>query len=413
MTIAPLAPFLLVGVALAVGPLQGSPSDSTAVPPGSSPRTFFLETWDGERWRFVVAPCKVALAPALVQRDLTRLEPAWTERGLLRLRMLGAAAVHGELDAINLVAVDHDSAVTVAPDGMGLMHAVERLDPPVRAHDGRRDDVLASVARIGGDFWEAVSGRIDPTLPAQLTETLEVHFSRPPRSTAARLVVDAILSPWAETVLWAAVKTQGFQAQAWFDAMLADTLRFRRVRESFRVDTALRVSLRALEGWVPQGEIPASGPGAFRRFVVPLDLSRTLGGTIQVRLTETPGFWRIDRVAIDTTPDSEILVQEVRPETAWSARRVDVRGPLIQEDRVNYTLRHRDRVTMRFRTPPPSADRRRTYFVQATAWQRPLTNDWGQPDIATAEALQSSPGALGRFSVTHRSARRADSTRTE
>jgi hypothetical protein len=158
-----------------------------------------------------------------------------------------------------------------------------------------------------------IDRRHDPAAEDGLTDGLELQFTRPIGAKAARLVIDASLTPWARDVLWAAIKVHGFQVGSWYDALLSDSARSSRFQESIAGDVALRVSVSTLAGWTAQGEVPETDTGASRRMVVPLDLSWTIGSAIRVRLTETPGFWQIDRVAIDTSPESQILSQEVRP----------------------------------------------------------------------------------------------------
>jgi hypothetical protein len=66
---------------------------------------------------------------------------------------------------------------------------------------------------------------------------------------------------------------------------------------------------------------------------------------------------------------------------------------------VSYALAPRDSVRLRFRVPPASVGRRRTYFVQAIAWVKLATTETAQPDRAAADALMSGPGSLARFAV--------------
>jgi len=200
------------------------------------------------------------------------------------------------------------------------------------------------------------------------------------------------------------VSLHGFETQAWFDAVLADSARAHRVRGALAGGASLRVWVWALDGWESQGAVADSGPGMRTRQAVPLDLSRTIGGTIRVRLESVPGFWRIDRAAIDWAPVPPVLVQDVRPETARDTRGRDVRGPLIAEDRTDFALAPGDTVELLFRVPPASPGRARSYLARVTAWCRLDTPETGQPERGPADALETGPDALARFAVTRMNA---------
>jgi hypothetical protein len=389
---------LLIAISLhCVAESKDAAANSTA---GSTSAGPVIESWDGAEWRFEGGLCPDTNAPALARRDVQPLEFADSMARYLRLRVCGVGATIAVMDAVSVLAVDHEPGTTVAPDSFESMHTVGHLDPPIHAVSDDGADALAAVSLDDGVFWRGARRHRDPAVAGELTDGLEADFVRPIGSRTARVVVDTASTLWASEVLQATVKVHGFQTETWFQVVLADTSRSRRLRQTITSDSALGISVWTLGGWETQGFVWATGPGKVRRTVVPLDLSRTIGGTIRVRIMETPGFWQIDRVAIDTSPESRTLSQEVRPETVRNGVGADVRGPWIAEDLANYAVAPGDTVELRFRLPPISKRLERTYFVQTTAWQRPVALDNAQPDPAATEELMSGPGGLARFSVT-------------
>ncbi|MGH7680440.1 MAG: hypothetical protein ACRENN_00465 [Candidatus Eiseniibacteriota bacterium] len=321
-------------------------------------------------------------------------------RRYLIFRIRGSEPTITMLDAMSVISVDHDSTRDVAPDGAGGMHTLGPLRPPVRAQDRDSSDVLALILREDEAHWEGVARHRDPDSEAGRTDGIEVDFPRPADVMNVRLVVNSSPTSWAQETLWAVVQAHGFNREAWLRSVPSDTTEAARLRASVVGDASLRISVWTVGGWEPQGAVMQGSP---EMTATPLDLSRSIGNTVRVRLEETPGFWRIDRVAIDTSPDPGVLVQEVRPETVRGARERDVRGLLITEDSKVLDVAPADTVALRFEAPLALAGRSRTYFVQTTCWERLIAPATGQPDPA-ATSRMSGPGALARFSVQRRNA---------
>lgn len=356
-----------------------------------------LESWDGSRYKLETTPCEGAIARPLMRRDLHRLTSPYLDQGFFIFRGIGSGPTLAVIDAVTVIAVDHDSTLDVAPDPLGHMHAVGLLSPPLRAQGRDGSDLLPLVSKNDGDAWEGVARQRSEQDP---TDGMELEFTRPARVIHPRLVIRSSLTPWAKEMLRSVVQGRGYERDQWLKLVQTDTTEAKRVRTIVHGDSVLRASVWTVGGWEEQGSVTENTPGTM---TIPLDLSRSFGWTIRVRLEETPGFWRIDQVVLDSSPDPDLLVQEVRPERAWSARHRDVRGPLIMEDWEVFGVAPGDTVQLAFRAPPPSTGQACTYFLQTTGWERLLESAATQPDPSAAMAL-SGPGAFARWSVERRNA---------
>lgn len=382
-----------------------APGDSTSVlvpaPPLSGP---LLESWDGDEWTYEATPCAGGIAPALSRREVDLLRHVKETRDRLGLRLRGTPGAIDNVDALTVFVVDHDRGRTVLPDNAGWVRAVGPLDAPVRATDQSGADVLALVARADSLCWESRIRRRDPSATADLQDGIEAEFTRPQDASRANLVVDACLTRWAADVLRSVVTIHGFETEPWFRAVFADTARAHRVQRAIEGGASLHVWVRGVDGWERQGDAAEIAPDTPRPQAIPLDLSRVIGGIVRVRLTGIPDFWRIDRLGIDTAPQSAILKQEVRPEIVRQERGLDVRGPLIAEDDSVYVIGPGDRVEMLFRVPPPSRGREREFLSRTTAWYRADSLSTAQPRRGLADELETGPDALARYSVTRMNA---------
>ena len=356
-------------------------------------------SWDGHRWHLDSGTFGGAIAEALQRTDVDNLDFAHAEDGVLRLRVANELAETDYLDALTVVAVDHDASVTVAPGPDGTLHTIGALVAPVRATDDRGVDALPRVVAADGWNWEStVSGR-DPGNAADLRSGLELAFVRPRGATRAHLVVDANSSTWGAYMLEEFIRAHGRATQAWYDSMnahpqLALAIQSRLAREAF-----LAVSVRAASGWQSQGLVWEAGPEIVKRQVLDLDLSHVAGDTVLVRLTSAPSFWTIDRVALDFSADQEFAVHELRLVSARDRDGSDVAPLIAAADHRGYALSHGASADLVFAAPPVPPGMTRSYLLESTGWYRVDTPETGEPDVAALAGFGRDSLAVGRASV--------------
>jgi hypothetical protein len=66
--------------------------------------------------------------------------------------------------------------------------------------------------------------------------------------------------------------------------------------------------------------------------VVPVDLSDTDGGPIEIKLASGFLFWEIDYAAMDFTDNLDVVVQKLSPKKAIDEKGRNVLMPLLKED---------------------------------------------------------------------------------
>jgi hypothetical protein len=303
------------------------------------------------------------------------------------------------VDGLTVLAVDHDSGVTVAPDAAGRLYSLRHMRLPSRARDFRGDDVLALVSAADGRNWESSAGRRNPALATDIRDGVELTFSKPPRIRSARLVLDANNTPWAAELMQAFIAAHGSATQAWYDSLnaapkLASQMFAKLAREAF-----LNVSVGIDGRWQPQGAVWESGPEIVKRQVVPLDLSGVRGKTVRVRLESVPNFWLVDRVALDVSRPRPLQVTKLRPTTALDGQGKDVRHLLAQVDGRFFTMETGDFAEVHYRVPQLPQGRVRTFILQSTGYYRIHSPEAGNPDIALLHRLLTEPYAISRIAV--------------
>ena len=363
---------------------------------GSCPMVY---SWDGEHWRRDSGTFGGAIMEALQRTDLDNLDFATVQDGILRLRVTNELAETDYLDALSLLAVDHDASETVAPDPAGRMHSIGTLVPPVGATDFRGADALPRVRDADGWNWEStVSGR-DPQRAADLRDGLMLRFVRPRGATRAHLVLDGNSTAWATYMLFEFVRAHGNATQAWYDSMnarpaVAKLLQARLAREAF-----LSAAVHTVSGWKPQGMFWEAGPEVVKRQVLDLDLAGVAGDTVLIRLESAPSFWTIDRVALDFTADRQLAVHELSPVSARDIAGRDILPLIGSVDHRYYVAETGAAADVAFSVPPLAAGLRRSFLLRSTGWYRVRTPAEGPPDLASLATLTRDSLGVSRASV--------------
>ena len=379
---------LALGAVIAV---QGAPPQSESCP--------LVYSWDGRDWRLDSGTFGGAFLLPLSRTDVDNLAFARELDGELRLKLANELAETDYVDALSVLAVDHEPGVQVAPDGAGALHAFSALTKPLSAHDYRGYDALARIVEADGWNWESsLSGR-DTARVADLRDGLEIAFARPDGASAARLLLDGSNTPWSAYLMQEYVRLHGHQADAWYDSLNADPLRAARLGAKLASEAFLDVSVWTGDRWDSQGLIWEAGPEVSKRQALALDLSEVDSDVMRVRLESVPSFWLIDRVAIDYSDEPAFSVRELQVKTANDATGRDVRPLLTAADGEHYVLEPGDYAELEFRVPPVPDGLARSYVLSSSGWYRIHSPGIGEPDAHTLARIENEPLAIARLSV--------------
>jgi hypothetical protein len=371
-------------------------------PPPSGPPVVscpFVYTWDGEEWHLDSGTFGGAFLLPLSRTDVDNLAFARELDGELRLKLANELAETDFVDALSVLAVDHEPGVQVAPDPAGALHAFTTLAKPLSAQDYRGRDALARVVEADGWNWESSPSGRDTARVADLRDGLELVFARPDGARSARLILDGRNTPWSAYLLHEYIRLHGHQTDAWYDSVNADPLRAAPLGAKLASEAFLHVSVWTGDRWDSQGLIWEAGPEVSKRQALALDLSEVDGDVLRVRLESAPSLWLIDRVAIDYSREPSFSVRELHVETAIDAAGRDVRSLLTAADGAHYVLEPGDYAELKFRVPPVPDGLARSYVLRSHGWYRIHSPGVGEPDAHTLARIENEPLSIARLSV--------------
>ena len=349
-------------------------------------------SWDGSHWRLDSGTFGGAITRGLEQTDVDNLDFAAPQDGVLRLRLANELQETDYVDALAVLAVDHDSGVSVAPDGRGSLHTLGALTAPLGARDLRGHDALARVQAADGWSWESNPSGRDTTVAADLRDGLELTFARPVGAARANLVVDGNNTRWAAFLMQQFVAAHGRATAAWYDSLDANPVAAHRMFAKLADEALLKVAVWSEDRWQVRGLIWEAGPEVVKRQVLTLDLSGVSGDTVRIRLASVPSFWLIDRVSLDYSDDRPLTVQELGADAERDNVLAAVDGRALR-------LEPGETRGVSYRVPPVPAGKSRSYLLRSTGWYRihmPATAD---PQVALLHRLMTEPDAVSRYAV--------------
>jgi hypothetical protein len=358
-------------------------------------------SWDGKHWRLDSGTFGGAITRGLARTDVDNLDFVAARDGIVRLKVTNELSETDYVDALSVVAVDHDPNVTVAPDGSGRLYALGPLTHPVTARDFHGGDALTRVRATDGVSWQSSFVPRDTARLEDVRDGLDLAFLRPPGASSARLVLDGHTTPWAATMLSEFVAAHGNATRAWYDSLDAVPALAHGTAAALARNGFLSVAVRQRDGWRSQGLFWEAGPEIVKRQVQPLDLSGVSGDTVHIRLESAPSFWLIDQVAIDFSPPPPppLATTELPVARATDGHGRDVRRVIGAIDGQVLTLEQGDSAIVEFPAPPVPAGRARTYLLRSSGWYRIRSAQVAPPAVALLQQLQAEPYAGSRIAV--------------
>jgi hypothetical protein len=392
----------VIAAADCCGPdFKPAPSDGGGGGSGSGPPIVscpLVYSWDGAHWRLDSGTFGGAIAPALARTDLDNLDYATSQGGLLRLRMANELDETDYVDALSILAVDHDPDLTIAPGGDGHIYTLGALAPPLDARDYRGVDALPRVRTADGWSWESNPSRRDTAVAADIRDGIELTF-RNPHTAEGRLVLVGNNTPWAAHLMQEFVGSHGRETAAWYDSLASHRALARGLGAMLAKEAFLGVSVWSAGRWEHQGYIWEAGPEIVKRQVFPLDLSRVEGDTIRIRLESAPSFWLIDRVALGASVSGPVEVHELRVESAVDQSGADVAPRISSLDGRHYVMENGVSAELRFRVPDVPAGRARSYLLRSSGWYRIHAPEIQPPDVALLRKVLTEPYGASRVAV--------------
>jgi hypothetical protein len=285
--------------------------------------------------------------------EWTPVEAVPGEDGKISLPVGNPTGVPRGVDEAKLVVVDHPSAVTVAPDGLGDVRAIVHPAPPDEAFEGTDRDIRELVAAKDGLLWRSTAEGSGPDKPVAARDEISLVFSRPKGARSARLIVSASTTSWRSDFAREARARHPNDAPSPY------------AEGEF---SKLHVRMNTYFGWKTAQVIFVPGPLPSQDMVYGLDLGDVCSDKVEIRLSLPAGYWLIDHVAMDFGHEPRHAGIELAAEGTDDPDAAKVLEALAAEDGTTLRLVPGEApATLAFTLPPRKEGMERSLFLRTVS----------------------------------------------
>lgn len=332
---------------------------------GSCP---FVFSHDGREYRFESETFAGAVCRGLERTSIEPLRYLQPRDGVYRLALANQSPESQHVNRIGLLAIDHPEGTHVIPDARGELHTVRAPEPPMAAVDFGGRNILEQITNLDDSTWESDLDRIDSSGDLPLRDGIVCEFAMPDTGGKAKLVIGGRNTFLGLFALERLFSLYGQNKMAWYHTLNTSADERKKLAGWMMREGGLSISVWVDSGWVRQSWLPDVGPRITAEKTVILDLARVTGPLVRIRLESATDLWRIDRVAIDYSPDEPIQVRPAELRHAVTERGDSVAGHLTEIDSLYYSTIPDQYALLTFGEIPRTPGKSRTLVLTSTGY---------------------------------------------
>ena len=354
----------------------------------------FIYIQDGDVERFMGEFFSGAVTENMARHDFLPLPGFEPVDGVYELRIANEMEERQYTDLAVLEAVEHpaDMEVLMTPEGMPILFAAPQLPAEAVTDQGTNCEVvMAARDGIAYDFTDECAEK-------ENFSSLSLAFDKPAGVDQAHVILHV------KNTMWSMMMYESFMSM--FGSRYDDYVEHQRDRSAEQKTQWLKdqgqmleVQLRRTGQWETVHWVNLPGPFSFRSEVVPLDVSNTDEGPVELRLVAGYHFWELDYAAIDYTEQPGMVKTPLALLSAEDELGQDVASHLLEVDG-DYLERlfiGAD-ATLKFQAlPAPEPGNVHSVFMHAYGYYEPIREYAGIPNMTELKKFKE-PGHFARFS---------------
>ena len=354
----------------------------------------FIYIQDGDVERFMGEFFSGAVTENMARHDFLPLPGFEPVDGVYELRIANEMEERQYTDLAVLEAVEHpaDMEVLMTPEGMPILFAAPQLPAEAVTDQGTNcEAVMVARDGIAYDFTDECAEK-------ENFSSLSLAFDKPAGVDQAHVILHV------KNTMWSMMMYESFMSM--FGSRYDDYVEHQRDRSAEQKTQWLKdqgqmleVQLRRSGQWETVHWVNLPGPFSFRSEVVPLDVSNTDEGPVELRLVAGYHFWELDYAAIDYTEQPGMVKTPLALLSAEDELGQDVASHLLEVDG-DYLERlfiGAD-ATLKFQAlPAPESGNVHSVFMHAYGYYEPIRAYAGIPNMTELKKFKE-PGHFARFS---------------
>ncbi len=372
-------------------PPQPPPSEECGCP--------FIYSFDGEKFVLDSEGFGGSIFKAAERPDWDRLDYLVETNGICRIKIADMLQETDFIDEVKLIAIDHSSDIEVLPSFTGDLYSIAKPTPPQSAVDLCGANIMRIVEKSDSLYWISNQFTRDPEQMGQARDGIILEFSRPADADSVKLLFNIKNTRWAALMQSEFLKMHGRELDNWYELMNSSESECDKLLEAFVREGMLLIDLWYGGQWQYSGFIWEVGTSTFREQIVRLDIGDISGDILRMKLESTSGFWMVNSVFADYSPNMTINTTEISPAKAVDQEGESILSVLLDADERYHTMITYDWAELEFNVPPRKGNLERTYIIKSTGYYTVNVPTSGDPKTELLEKCLTEPGAFGRYAV--------------
>ncbi|MEE9554799.1 MAG: hypothetical protein V3W18_10920 [candidate division Zixibacteria bacterium] len=359
----------------------------------------FIYSFDGERFVLDSEGFGGSIFKAAERPDWDRLDYLADTDGICRIKYADMLQETDFIDEVKLIAIDHPPDIEVLPSFAGDLYSIAKPTPPESAVDLGGANIMRMVEKSDSLYWISNQFARDPDQMGQARDGIILEFPRPADADMVKLLFNVKNTRWAALMQSEFLRMHGEKLDDWYELMNSSESERDKLLEAFVREGMLLIDLWYAGEWRQSGFIWEVGTSTFREQVVCLDIINISGDVLKIKLESTSGFWMINSVFADYSPNITINTTEISPTKALDQKGENILSALLDADERYHTMIIYDWAELEFNVPPRKKNLKRTYIIKSTGYYNINVPTSGDPKNELVEKYVTEPGAFGRYAV--------------
>jgi len=324
----------------------------------------FVYTFDGTAYHLESETFSGAVLKGLERTSYDNLRLLKPVHGFYELRLSNDRPETEYVNELKLILVDHTKSVGVVPDLRGIVHTFSHPEMPTSCIDFGQVSRMEEIMTKDGRCWESDISTMDLRDSSHYKDGLIMEFAMPQNAREAKLLVNGVNTPLADFAFQKLFQLKGDNKLLWYHELERNPSESGKFLSWMKRDGMLHVKVWNGKIWQERAALIDVGPALAKDQVALLDIGDITGSTLKVKLECTTDLWRIDRVAIDYSPDLPVSVTELSPQSAITERGDDI-TPLFlaADDQYDITVEGQH-ANLTFKDIPLSTGLERSYILK-------------------------------------------------
>jgi len=361
----------------------------------------FIYSFDGNKYVFDAEPLGGATTKGLERTEYSKMDYLKKVDNRYKILVRNEVEETQYLDELSLLAIKHDKDKEVIPGLDGTFYQIKNPITPVYAKDEKGLDLKKAVSAHDNLYWQTKLP-VDSNLIAQnQRHELIFTFPNPDNKKNAKLIANIGTSLWGSRMIREMLQLYGIYVDNYYEKIDEQGSEYKQMMDFIEKEELYKLKYYTKDGgdWKFQGFINGGGPLISETRIYDLDLSKSKGDSITIKICPPFGYWTVDYLAIQYEDYAPPKIETMVLQTAINQDGTDLKELIRIKDN-NYCIMRNvgDYFEATYLGSENNKDQETTYYLKSSGYYE-LHLDKSSPiQFNTLNKFLTDPGYIIQYS---------------